>query len=159
MLPSKSDLRYFFDYRHDGLLIWKNPPTNRTKIGSTAGSVNRNGYCQIGVGGRIYLAHRLIFMWHFGEVPKELDHINRNRSDNRIENLRDSCGFNNANRTKLGARTSKYRGVSWSDYHKKWQVACKEKFVGRFRSERDAARAYNIRAYELFGVHAHLNPV
>lgn len=59
-------------------------------IGSVAGYINNRGYIQIKVDKVDYRAHRLAWMYEYGEFPKhEIDHINHNRSDNRIVNLRD----------------------------------------------------------------------
>lgn len=152
-------VKTLFDYREDGFLIWKLPPTNRTRAGQIAGSFRKNGYSQTGINRKIYTNHRIIYLWHHGYLPKEIDHINRIRDDNRIENLRDACGHNQANRTKKKNTSSKYIGVTWEKNRKKWQVYCQEKLVGRFKTEKEAAIAYNLRAIKVFGSHAHLNSV
>lgn len=150
-------IQHLFDYDSNGLLIWKNPPTNRTQRGREAGSDKINGYRHIGIDGKVYLTHRLIYLWHHGFLPKYLDHINRIKSDNRIENLRDARGRNNANRTKSKNKLSQFKGVTWCRDKKIWRTTCKEKHVGYYHTEKAAAEAYNLRAIELFGEHAHLN--
>lgn len=85
-----------------------------------------HGYLKLGVDGVQYMAHRLAWLHVYGHWPREfIDHINGNRSDNRIANLRDaSCRTNNEN--KRGPRadnvSSGVLGVHWSEYHKKWKA-------------------------------------
>lgn len=73
-----------------GVLIWKIRLSNRAPcIGSDAGHLDNWGYIRIGVDGRLYLAHRLIWMFITEEMPPEfLDHKNGRRTDNRFVNLR-----------------------------------------------------------------------
>ena len=86
-LPSQAELRELLDYDSDGFLRWKH--TNRQKrAGNIAGMTDLDGYHRIKINRKLYSAHRLIYAWHHGSCPESLDHINRDRSDNRIENLR-----------------------------------------------------------------------
>jgi len=77
-----------FEYK-DGNLIYKIVSSKRKKIGDIAGTPNK-GYIEIQIDGKKNQAHRLIYIYHNGEIPDgfEIDHINNLRYDNRIENLR-----------------------------------------------------------------------
>jgi hypothetical protein len=92
-------------------------------VGKQAGYVDGQGYISVGYKGKILAAHRLAWILYYGEWPKfEIDHINRNRSDNRIENLRDvSHGKNMLNRVPgRGLRfTSVTPSGKWRGYAKK----------------------------------------
>ena len=90
-------VRELFDYREDGFLIWNVCKAKRIKIGDVAGSFDKtHGYHIVGVNGRLYKAHRLIWLWHHGYMPEgELDHINKIKYDNRIENLREASSMCN----------------------------------------------------------------
>jgi hypothetical protein len=83
----------YFTYS-DGSLLWKVRPSNRVRLGQKAGSKSNHGYILINFQGgsvrRPVYAHKIIWEMHNGPVPEGLviDHKNRNRSDNRIENLR-----------------------------------------------------------------------
>ena len=74
----------------NGMLTWKVKPNKRIEAGTEAGYVNTQGYASFMYQGKNYLAHRVIWEMHNGKIPKgmQIDHINRNRLDNRIENLR-----------------------------------------------------------------------
>lgn len=103
---------------------------------------------------------------HKGFIPTEIDHINRIRCDNRIENLRDSITHsNNLGNQSIQKRvkTSKHKGVCWDSNRNKWmssiKVYGKTKYLGRFFNENDAAKAYNKAALEIFGDFANLNEV
>lgn len=86
---NKEKLNKLLDYQ-DGKLLWKFKNGPRSVIGKEAGSIDSYGYQQISIDGVKHLAHRLVWLWHGYalEEGKEFDHINRNRLDNRVENLR-----------------------------------------------------------------------
>lgn len=71
-----------------GVFVWKVNHAPRAKIGNIAGYDNGAGYKKISWGGKKYFAHRLAFLYVTGAIPKVVDHINRNPSDNSWKNLR-----------------------------------------------------------------------
>lgn len=88
------------------------------RIGTPAGSQNSNGYVKVLVDGTLYSAHRIIWLVVHGEWPEypvfEIDHINGNRADNRIANLRKVT--KSGNQRNAGPRvnnTSGVHGVNW----------------------------------------------
>lgn len=78
-----------FEYR-DGLLIRKVKVANVSKVGEVAGRVDKFGYVILKYRQKAYRCHRVVWEMHNRAIPKGMfiDHINRNKSDNRIENLR-----------------------------------------------------------------------
>lgn len=92
----------------------------------------------------------------------EVDHINGNPLDNRRHNLR-LCdrSENLANTHKRPGGTSRFKGVSWCNRDKKWvahiEVRGRQKNIGGFRSEEEAAAAYNRAATEAWGEFAKVN--
>lgn len=158
-------LKELFDYR-DGELHWKKSGSGR-KIGGRTGYDSSDGYRLIGINGKVYLAHRLIFLFHYNCLPKFLDHIDGDPSNNNIDNLRKtSLSQNQGNQEKHKSHngkptTSIYKGVSGNKQNKKWQAQIridgKLKYLGLFTSETDAAKAYNRAAIEVFGEFAKVN--
>jgi hypothetical protein len=153
-------------YMPDGSLWWLSAGTRADLNGARAGSVSStDGYRYIKVSQKRIPAHRIVFYIHHGYVPKEIDHINRDRDDNRIENLRDAKRQENSRNQSLQkrAKTSRYKGVCWDKSKGKWmastKVSKKGVFLGRFDTEEDAALAYNRYAKENFGDYASLNEV
>lgn len=79
---------HLFRY-NDGKLYWRVCLNNRAPIGSEAGSYNpHNKRRTVRVEGKLYYIHRLIYLMHHGYVPLEVDHIDTDRRNNKIENLR-----------------------------------------------------------------------
>lgn len=113
-----------FDYREDGVFIRKTKPSFRVKIGAQAGVKDSYGYIYVMIGGKNYKVHRLVWLYHYGYMPENnIDHINRNPSDNRIENLREvshSCNMRNTGNRRNN--TSGVKGVSWCTRLSKWGV-------------------------------------
>ena len=115
-------LHKIFEYR-DGNFYWKVKLANRTKIGDKAGSLNCHGYIHIGINGKLYQGHRLIFLYHYGYLPQYLDHINGIKNDNQIENLRKVTKAQNFwNTPKPKNNKSGCKNVSWHKSSKKWRV-------------------------------------
>ena len=105
-----------------------------------------------------FLAHRVAWAIYHGEWPKgQIDHINGNHIDNRIENLRDVDGADNQKNMKLNAKnTSGASGVNWDQRRKLWRARIKangrEVHLGRFKTFDEAAKARKI-AEQKHGYH------
>jgi hypothetical protein len=110
-----------FEYRN-GDLYWK-ISKGQAKIGSKVGCFDKEGYRVTIINYKNYKVHRLIFMMHYGFFPQQVDHINGNKSDNHIENLREAThSFNECNKAIQKNNTSGAKGVSWKKDIKKWVV-------------------------------------
>ena len=149
----KDLLRELFDYK-DGQLI-RRVSTIRTKVGDEIGCIcNRTGYIVVGVNDKTYLAHRIIWIWHNGHIQNglEVDHINRKRDDNNIDNLRLVTHQENAFNTAA-------KGYGWNNNAKKWhsgiKVNGKRKHLGYFDNEIDARNAYLNAKKELHQIEIH----
>ena len=125
-----------FEYR-DGDLFWKVSPCNKVKVGSRAGRTGNHGYRQVGVSGKIYLVHRVIFLMHHGYLPEFLDHIDCNKINNRIENLREATRFQNQCNRRFVKNSSGIKGVVWHKNNKNWMVQINVngayKYIGSFK--------------------------
>lgn len=151
-----------------GNLFWAETIRRKDLVGKVAGSVNASDgyrYVKCGKSRRPVAVHRVVFLMHHGYLPEVIDHINRMRDDNRIENLRDALteGNNQANQSHQSGRSSKYKGVCWDAARGKWSAYTKKdgkRFcLGRFASEDEAAMAYNAKAALIFGDFANLNVI
>lgn len=136
---TQTELIELFSYK-DGQLISKKKVARRN-VGDVLGVVNENGYVKGTVNGNVYRVHRLIFLYHHGFIPKQIDHINGNRSDNRIENLRQATSKeNNYNRKALGISGTK--GVYWHKQIQRWVASIcidrKNIHLGSFKNIEDA---------------------
>ena len=117
-------LHELFEYR-DGSLIWKMVISMKIKVGDIAGHLNKSrGYFLVGIGRKQYLLHRLIFLYHHGYLTKglQIDHIDGDRTNNRIENLREVTNQQNAFNAKISSRNkSGVKGVTWDEQSQKWR--------------------------------------
>jgi len=136
-----------------GCFTWKKKPSRRVCIGDIAGTLDTDGYRKIKVMGKVIRSHRLAWFYVPGFFPEqELDHINRIRSDNRIENLRLASRSENAkNKEKSKANTSGFKGVSQQKKTGKWvahiKINGKNKHIGTFESPKRASIAYLIASH------------
>lgn len=126
-------LRTMFDYR-DGALY---------REGKAVGAIGANGYLLTHIGKQTYRVHRLIFLHQHGYLPPEIDHIDRNKTNNRVENLRSVTRAQNThNGSTPKNNTSGVKGVYWHKDAKKWHAQCrvagKTHYLGIF-AELDAA--------------------
>jgi len=107
-----------------GIFTWKVRTSRSVKVGDVAGCPNGDGYLQVWIQSRLYKAHRLAWLYTYGEWPTDqIDHINRIRTDNRISNLREATNKqNHQNKSKPSNNTSGHPGVSWYKRDSKWKA-------------------------------------
>lgn len=158
---TQAELKRLFDYRDDGNLIRKVATGGQCgQIGTVIGSVSTYSnrpdkkYISTKIQGISYKVHRLIFLWHNGYLPEQLDHINRITLDNRIENLRPATISENASNRKIfSSNTSGAKGVSWHKISKKWFVYIdinkKRKNIGYF-DDFELAELVSLEAHDKF---------
>lgn len=142
---TQDDVKNIFHY-DDGYLYWKNNVSKNVKSGNIAGCKNKiTGYTQIIIKKKMYYAHRLIFLYHNGYLPKYIDHINGNRSDNRIQNLREcTLRQNQYNRKTDNRNKYKIKGVykdQYGLYIARSSINGSRKYLGRFNNITDAETA------------------
>jgi hypothetical protein len=144
----------------DGKLYWRKKTARKTVAGVEAGTLRKtDGYRQVMIDRRIYRTHRLIYLYHFGQMPEIIDHINRNTTDNRVENLRAATRAENAYNSKLRPdNTSGVKGVTWCKNKRKWVAriyvdrSCIN--LGRFADMSDAVDAVTTARTRHHGVFA-----
>ncbi len=142
-----------------GLFTWNLDGTRGVKAGDIAGSKMPNGYIILCVSGKKIFAHRVAWFFVHGAFPYgHIDHINRNKADNKISNLRLASPEQNAqNRLKNVKNTSGYKGVTWHKRDKRWQAAItirgKVLHLGYHAKVEDAYAAY-VEASKKYQTHS-----
>ena len=143
MTMTQEEAHRLFEYR-DGVLYRKIDRNNRFKAGDKAGHlVKSTGYRAVEVGGVTYPEHSIVYLMHYGFIPKIIDHVNNNQTDNKIENLRQATSVQNAWNAKLSSKnTSGAKGVSFRKDRNVWvarlQAHAKSIYLGYFKSKDDA---------------------
>jgi len=119
---TKEILNFLFDYKN-GELYWNFSLSCKSPKGTIAGSIKGDGYRRIGLNKKVYLAHRLIYMMFHGYMPEIVDHIDGNKLNNKIENLRSATKSQNCQNQKLPINNvSGYKNVRWNKTKAKWCV-------------------------------------
>ena len=149
---TQTELKNLF-YYVDGQLIAKTN-NKRRKAGDALRSMTWNGYLKGSIKGRSYRVHRLVFLYFYGFMPSQVDHIDGNRQNNRIENLREATSAQNSqNRMSTGA--TKIKGVVWHKQSKKWVASIcinrKSVHLGSFENIEDAAQVATDARKKLHG--------
>lgn len=150
-----ADICSHFEYI-SGELYWTKHRCYRAKVGMKAGTINSRGYAVVSLKGDVYCIHHIVWAMHNGFWPVGIDHIDGNRSNNKIENLRvASHKENNMNVTWNKRNTSGYKGVSFDKDCNRWKAQIKfrgkKMSIGRYKTPEEAHSAYVKKAQELFG--------
>lgn len=135
-MVTQERLKELFDYQ-DGALV-------RTRDGTSAViPMGKKRYERVAFDGKAHTLHRMIYLWHHGELPKIIDHIDNDRGNNRIENLRAVTQSQNCMNRKHQTNTaSPYKNVYLQpppknpEHKRNWvvsiMVAGKRKYIGSF---------------------------
>lgn len=134
-------------------LHWRLPPPSMMRMsGMRAGADWDHGYRKVRVNGKYYYEHRLVFLLVHGWVPDQIDHINGDRSDNRISNLRPATQTQqNANMKMRKDNTSGVRGVCFHAQMGKWYARLSNKSLGLYDTLEEAQAAYEAAATDAWG--------
>lgn len=151
---TKERLRSLLTYNPELGEFTRNHQQGPCLAGSVAGSPNEHGYVRICIDGCYARAHRLAWFWTYDSWPSVVDHINGNRSDNRIANLREAPGWRNAaNKGRSKNNKSGFKGVTLKK--KRWQAQIAKDgtsyHLGTFDTPESAHQAYVTAARQLFG--------
>ena len=131
-----------------GVFTWRKFRSNHAKAGAVAGYTEEAEYCHIRIDGVLYKAHRLAWLYVYGAWPNfDIDHINQNKADNRIKNLREVNRSQNMQNVSISkGNKSGLRGVSWAKHANKWRacihVNYKSIHLGYFKTAESAYAAY-----------------
>ena len=164
-LPSQDELRRLFDYRPEtGELIWRkrddrDSQWNGRRAGRRAGYKHK-GYYRLKIGSEPYAAHRVVWKLAYGSIPNDMqiDHIDGNGMNNRLDNLRLVTNLQNQLNRKADSGR-RYKGVYQHRGRFKAEITYEGTriYCGLFPTERIAAFAYDETARDLHGEHASLN--
>jgi hypothetical protein len=159
MLPDRDVLLELFDYDPlTGVLCWRHHFRNPSRNGQVAGGRSSHGYMKVQVEGRQVYVHRVIWKLVYGVEPPEIDHVNRDGTDNRLANLRAASRSENE-RNIPGRSSTGAKGVTWSrraakPYKVQVMLNYKGFHGGRFATLEEAAAAAETLRERLHGTFA-----
>lgn len=158
-LPASEKLREMFRYdARTGSLTWRVSNSNRVRVGDEAGTLRPDGYVAVNIDGVPRLAHRIVWCMVYGSIPADalIDHDNRVRHDNRLDNLFLVTYTGNAKNSRKRKRTALPTGVDWYARTGKWRahigVNKRQVHLGYFSDLDDAVTARHA-AEEEYGFH------
>ena len=160
-LPPIEELRELLHYEPDtGLLRWKIDYGSKNRTGNVAGTSNGKGYLRISINAERFTAHRLAWAFYYNQDPggMQIDHIDKNKSNNKIINLRLAShrknGANSGPRknNKLGARGVHYKN---GKFMAAIEINGKNFYLGTYDTIEEASNVYWAAAEELYGEFAH----
>ncbi len=146
MTLTQERVRELLSYNAEtGITTWKTS-RGRVRAGQVAGYPDGRGYMAIRIDGSMYTMHRVVFLWVHGYLPDEVDHINGDRADNRLDNLRPATRRQNMrNAARFSHNRSGVAGVFWNADKGKWTARIKVDgrsiHLGHFDNKDEAAAA------------------
>lgn len=149
MMVDQNDVKEFLSYEPStGVFIWVKGYRNRN-VGKIAGFIDYEGYRQITFKGRIWRAHHLAWLYMFGSLPaSSIDHIDGDRSNNSIANLREVTFAGNSQNQRIAHKDSKFGklGVDKLTHRKLFRarIQCEGKRItlGYFKTPEEAHQTY-----------------
>jgi len=143
-VPNTQEEALALFYYKDGVLFWKNNQGTYPTKDKPVGSKTKNGYMESKICGKGFKVHRMAFLLHHGWLPKMVDHIDGNRENNKIENLRAAdAQSNKCNQKIYCSNTSGIKGVCWSKERCMWKAQInynkKRKHLGYYENINEAA--------------------
>lgn len=133
--------------------------SNTINVGDVAGSISKRGYVQFHLEGEIRLGHQLAWLYVYGVWPTRLiDHEDRDKTNNRIKNLREATRKQNSENSKMRIdNVSGFRGVSYKKSSGKWlaqiQHCGRNIYLGVYNTPEEASSAYETARDTLFTHH------
>jgi len=151
---TKDYLQSLFLYKN-GQLHWKK--TKGRRVANTIAGTKSHHYWQICIDYVIYRTHRLIWIYHYGNSPYLIDHINGNTFDNKIENLRECNSHQNQFNKKISKNNvSGIKGVGWCKQKNQWRARImidgKDCHIGFFDNLQDAKETIRLKRVEIHGI-------
>jgi hypothetical protein len=123
-------------------LRWRYSRGSRAQQGSIAGSKTNFGYVSVRINKKPYQAHKIIYFMLTGEWPEFIDHINGNRADNRIENLRPATKRQNIwNQDITSRNTSGIKGISFDKSVNRWYARVSANGIVKRKTFKDISDA------------------
>ena len=148
-MPTQNRLRNLFFYDPESGIFTRTSKVKGAKIGTQAGHLKDNGYIHFSVDSKKYGAHRLAWVYVYGLEPNgDIDHIDGNRANNAIKNLRcvdRSTNLENIKNAKSHNKSTGFLGaykLPHGRFVSKIQVRGKNLNLGCFDTAIDAHKAY-----------------
>lgn len=163
-MPTQQRLRELLRFDTEiGRFRWVNPTSYRVKAGEVAGSETNVGYRVVGVDGKRHLEHRLVWIFHFGDIPDgmDIDHINRDRLDSSPENLRVVTRSRNLLNSSAQRNSTNYSGIQETAvgrFRAAIHIKRRCTYIGTYDTAEEAHAVYVERHLALYGEDSRFHP-
>ena len=153
---TQAQVQELFNYDPETGILTNKKPRRGATAGKAVGCTSAAGYLVNGFNGKNYLVHRVCFLHYHGFLPEMLDHVDNDRLNNRIINLREcTLQENNQNRRAGKNNASGVKGVTWKKSKQLWHAqvshGCKYIHIGYFKDIKKAKEAIKAKRTELHG--------
>lgn len=154
---TQSRLHELFSYEPEtGSLVRRTKVRGPVPSRRAAGWRHSSGYLKVSIDGKSYQIHRLVWLYHHGVLPDLVDHINGDKADNRIENVRPATTSQNSrNRGATKSNPTGLKGVSFYRRTNTWRAQItangKKYWLGVYETPQEAHEAYRRAAVKLHG--------
>lgn len=134
-----------FDYCFGGILKWHDNYSPRARKGEVVGSKDTHGYLQVKIQGKNVFVHQIVWLMFNDELPEQIDHIDRQRTNNAIKNLREANNMTNQHNASMRKdNSSGVIGVHARNGRYQARIQCNGKRIqlGTFDTIEEASKAY-----------------
>lgn len=148
-MVTQDDLKRYFNYNAKTGVVINKITRGNSKKGERSGAIDNRGYLTVSINSKMMQIHRLAFLYEKGYLPKYIDHIDGDKLNNKIDNLRECRQQENCYNRKMSKNNQcGVKGVYWDRGSRSWRAQLsingKNTYLGCFWEKELAAQVVSI---------------